>query len=127
MCRFSDSRMASTDHAAEDKLRKEEAEVRNTADTLVYQTEKQLREYGDQLTDDEKNDVESKLAALKEQLSGEDLEALKGATEALMTASQGYAQRMYEAAAQDAAAEEGGDVEDDEIVDAEIIDEDEES
>ena len=114
-------------HAAEDKLRKEEAEVRNTADTLVYQTEKQLREYGDQLTDDEKNDVESKLAALKEQLSGEDLEALKGATEALMTASQGYAQRMYEAAAQDAAAEEGGDVEDDEIVDAEIIDEDEES
>ena len=113
-------------HAAEDKLRKEEAEVRNTADTLVYQTEKQLREYGDQLTDDEKNDVESKLAALKEQLSGDDLEALKGATEALMTASQGYAQRMYEAAAQDAAADEGGVEDDDEIVDAEIIDEDEE-
>ena len=113
-------------HAAEDKLRKEEAEVRNTADTLVYQTEKQLREYGDQLTDDEKNDVESKLAALKEQLSGDDLEALKGATEALMTASQGYAQRMYEAAAQDAATDEGGVEDDDEIVDAEIIDEDEE-
>ncbi|MEM7288380.1 MAG: Hsp70 family protein, partial [Actinomycetota bacterium] len=114
-------------HAAEDKLRKEEAEVRNTADTLVYQTEKQLREYGDQLTDDEKNDVESKLASLKEQLSGDDLEALKGATEALMTASQGYAQRMYEAAAQDTADAEGAMDEDDEIVDAEIIDEDEES
>ena len=68
------------------------------------------------------------LAALKEQLSGDDLEALKGATEALMTASQGYAQRMYEAAAQDAGAADGGAPDDDdEIVDAEIIDEDEES
>lgn len=114
-------------HAAEDKLRKEEAEVRNTADTLVYQTEKQLREYGDKLTDDEKNDVESKLAELKEQLSGDDLDSLKNATEALMTASQGYAQRMYEAAAQDAAAAEGATADDDEIVDAEIIEEDEES
>jgi molecular chaperone DnaK len=112
-------------HAAEDKLRKEEAEIRNTADTLVYQTEKQLREHGDQLTDDEKTDVEAKLATLKEALGGEDIDGLKDATEALMTASQGYAQRMYEAAAQDAAAAEDLSTEDDDdIVDAEIIDED---
>ena len=113
-------------HAAEDKIRKEEAEIRNTADTLVYQTEKQLRDYGDQLTDDEKNDVEEKLAALKESLSGDDLEGLKNATQELMTSSQGYAQRMYEAAAQEAAAEDGSsDDDDDEIVDAEIVEEDE--
>ena len=113
-------------HAAEDAARREEAETRNTADTLVYQTEKQLREYGDKLTDDEKTDVEAKLATVKEALGGDDIEQLKGATEALMTASQGFAQRMYEAAAQDAAAE--GDSEtivDDDIVDAEIIEEDE--
>ncbi len=111
-------------HAAEDKLRREEAEIRNTADTLLYQTEKQLREYGDQLTDDEKEDVETKLAALKEALPGDDLDRLKDTTEQLMTASQGFAQRMYEAAAENAeGAEDVGDSDDD-IVDAEIIEED---
>ncbi len=113
-------------HASEDHARKEEAEVRNSADTLLYQTEKQLREYGDQLTDDEKTDVEAGLAALKEALSGDDIEALKTATENLMTSSQGFAQRMYEAAAQQAAAGEQaeGIDDEDEIVDAEIVDED---
>ena len=53
-------------HAAEDKKRREEAEVRNSADTLVYQTEKLLRENGDKLTDDERSDVEAKLSATKE-------------------------------------------------------------
>jgi len=115
-------------HSAEDQKRKEEVEVRNSADTLVYQTEKQLREYGDELTDDEKNDVESGLATVKEALAGEDTEALKNATENLTTTSQGFAQRMYEAASQKAADEEDEVTvteDDDEIVDAEIIDEDE--
>ncbi len=113
-------------HAAEDKQRREEAEVRNTADTLMYQTEKQLREYADKLTADEKTDVEAKLAALKEALSGDDIEALRNRSEELMTASQGFAQRMYEAAAREAADAETVTVDDDddEIVDAEIIDED---
>ena len=113
-------------HASEDKLRRDEAEARNTADTLVYQTEKQLREYGDKLTDDEKNDVETKLAAVKESLGGDDTEQLRSTTEDLMTASQGFAQRMYEEAAGAEANVDDMTVADDDdgIVDAEIIDED---
>ncbi len=112
-------------HAAEDKQRREEAEARNSADTLVYQTEKLLRENGDKLTDDERTDVESKLAATKESLDGDDIERIKDTTEALMVASQGFAQRLYEQAASESdAAPDGSGAGDDDIVDAEIIDED---
>ncbi len=89
-------------HAEEDRRKKEEAEVRNTADTLVYQTEKLLKEQGDKISGEEKDAVEAKLTELKTALEGTDLEPIKGATEALMTASQGFAQRLYDAAAQDA-------------------------
>jgi molecular chaperone DnaK len=114
-------------HAAEDAKRREEAEVRNNADTLLYQTEKLVRESGDKLTDDEKSDVEDKLTVLKEALNGTDVEAIKDSTEALMTSSQGFSQRLYEAAA--AESSEGDEASgsasvDDDIVDAEIIDED---
>ena len=116
-------------HAAEDKKRREEAEIRNSADTLVYQTEKLIRENDEKLTADEKGDLEGSLATLKEALNGEDLDDIKDKTEALMTSSQGFAQRLYEAAA---AESEGGESEgdagsDDDIVDAEIIDEDDEA
>src|SRR5205814_5076303 len=83
-------------HAEDDRRRKEEAEVRNNADTLAYQTEKLLREQGDKISGDEKERVESGLAQLKEAQSGTDLEAIKTATEALVTASQTFAQRLYE-------------------------------
>src|SRR3989449_6798763 len=79
-------------HAEEDRRRREEAEVRNNADTLVYSTEKVLREHGDKITGDEKDKVESALAALKEALAGSDVDAIKRATESLMTTSQGFAQ-----------------------------------
>src|SRR5881409_3568402 len=68
-------------HAEEDRQRKEEAEVRNNADTLVYQTEKLLREQGDKISGDEKESVESALADLKTALAGTDVEAIKNATE----------------------------------------------
>ena len=113
-------------HAEEDRKRKEEAEVRNTADTLVYQTEKLLKDQADSVSDDEKATIEEKLAEVRSALEGTDVEAIKSATEALMTASQEFGQRLYEAAAQaereSAAAESTPD--DDEVVDAEIIDED---
>ncbi|MCY3850120.1 MAG: molecular chaperone DnaK [Acidimicrobiaceae bacterium] len=113
-------------HAEEDRKRKEEAEVRNTADTLVYQTEKLLQDQADAVSDDEKEAIEAKLADVRSALEGADVEAIKSATEALMTASQEFGQRLYEAAAQaereSAAAESTPD--DDEVVDAEIIDED---
>jgi len=114
-------------HAEEDRKRREEAEVRNNADTLVYQTEKLLREQGDKLEGDEKDQVETHLASLKSALGGSDVEAIKSATEALMTSSQGFTQRLYEAAAQaDREAAGGGGSEaqgsDDDVVDAEIVD-----
>src|ERR1700704_254328 len=72
-------------HAEEDRRRREEAEVRNNADTLVYQTEKLLREQGDKLEGEEKDKVESALAALKEALAGNDVNAMKTATEGLVS------------------------------------------
>ena len=112
-------------HANEDRERREEAEARNSADSLLYQTEKMVRENEDKITDDEKADVEEKIASLKEALEGEgtNLEAIKEAAENLNTASQGFAQRLYEAAAQ----QESNDETDgsDDIIDAEIIDEEE--
>ena len=114
-------------HAEEDRKRKEAAEIRNTADTLVYQTEKLLKDQAGNVTDDEKSTIEAKLADVRSALDGADLEAIKNATEALMSAGQEFGQRLYEAAAaQEREAEAGaGMPADNEVVDAEIIDEDE--
>ena len=123
-------------HADEDRQRREEAEVRNNADSLVYQTETVLREQGDNVSADEKAAVEQPLADLKTALEGNDNDAIKTATETLMSASQAFSQKLYEAASKDANAagssasgQETGDtgagaVDDDDIVDAEVVDED---
>jgi len=116
-------------HADEDRLRKEQVETRNNADNAVYQTEKLLIDQGEELTDDEKSDVEVKLAALKETLTNEEAsnETISEETEALMAASQEFGQRLYEAAAQKAEAEGSDEAtesgSDDDVVDAEIVDE----
>jgi molecular chaperone DnaK len=111
-------------HADDDRRRKEEAEIRNNADSLVYRTEKLLKDEGDKFTGDEKDKVEAGLKSVKDALAGTDLEAIKTATEALLTASQSFAQRLYEqAASQDAAATGSAPANDDEVVDAEIVDE----
>jgi len=121
-------------HADEDRKRREEAEVRNNADTLVYQTEKLLREQGEKITGDEKDKVEAGLKELKDALGGSDVEAIKRATEVLVTASQTFAQRLYDQASQEQAASGGaggpgaeGTSSDDDVVDAEIVDEGEQS
>src|SRR5215216_706631 len=87
-------------HAEEDRRRREEAEVRNNGDTLVYQTEKVLREQGEKVTGSEKEAVESALSELKEALAGDDVDRIRRGTEALMTASQTFSARLYEAASQ---------------------------
>jgi molecular chaperone DnaK len=112
-------------HAEEDSRRRAEAEVRNNGDTLVYQTEKLLREQGEKLEGDEKTQVEEHLAALKTALAGTDVDAIKSTTEALMTSSQGFTQRLYEAAAQADREATGAASQpsDDDVVDAEIVDE----
>src|SRR6202165_2548561 len=71
-------------HAEDDRARREEAEVRNSADSIVYQTEKVLRDQGDKVSADERAAVEGPLKALKDALAGSDLEAIKRATETLV-------------------------------------------
>ena len=116
-------------HAEDDKKRREEAEVRNNADSLVYQTEKVLREQGDKLTAEDKSAVEGPLADLRSALNGSDTDTIKNATEKLMTASQAFSQKLYEAASRDAnaagtsASGQQSGTNDSDIVDAEIVDE----
>jgi molecular chaperone DnaK len=117
-------------HAEEDRKRREEAEIRNNADSLVYQTEKVLRDQGDKVSADERAAVEGPLGDLKKALEGNDTTAIKSASDALMSASQAFSQKLYEAAARDSGAagtsasgQSGtGTVDDQEIVDAEIVD-----
>ena len=115
-------------HADEDRKRREEIDVRNNADNLAYQTEKLLKEQGEKVSDDERKDIEEKLAALKTALEGDDVAAVTAAQEELLTASQTFAQRLYEQASADAAAagdgpDDTGATVDDDVADAEIIDE----
>jgi len=122
-------------HAEEDRKRRDEAEVRNNADSLVYQTEKVLRDQGDNVSPDERAAVEQPLADLKKALEGGDVDAIKAASETLMSASQAFSQKLYEAAARDAnatgtsasgqdASTGAGAVDDEDIVEAEVVDDD---
>jgi len=93
--------------AAEDKKKKEEVEARNAADQMVYQTEKSMNEFGDKVTQADKDSVNPKLDALKEALKGTDVEAIKKAQEELQAAFYAVAERIYKeqgAAAQQAEA-----------------------
>ncbi len=110
-------------HAAEDARRREEAEVRNNADTLVYQTRKLLDEQGDSVAAADKEPVESVLAAASEALESDDLDAIRSATETLAAASSAFSQKLYESAAASTDAGAAGTGSDDDVVDAEIVDE----
>ncbi len=92
--------------AAEDKKKKEEVEARNAADQMVYQTEKSMNEFGDKVTQADKDSVNPKLEALKEALKGTDVEAIKKAQEELQTAFYAVAERIYKE--QGAAAQQAG-------------------
>jgi molecular chaperone DnaK len=115
-------------HAEEDRKRREEAEVRNNADSLVYQMEKVLRDNADKVDDDQKASVQGPLDELKAALNGNDISAIRAAHEKLMGASQAFSQSLYEKAAQETAAGtsasgQTGAAGDDDIIDAEIVDE----
>ena len=125
-------------HAEEDRQRREEAETRNNADSLVFQTEKLLKEQADNVSEDERQKIEEKLKALKDALAGSDVEAVKRGHEELLAASQEFAQRLYQQSAQSqqqegaagggTAGSAGGPSSapsDDEVADAEIVDDDE--
>jgi molecular chaperone DnaK len=112
-------------HADEDRQRREEVEIRNTGESLVYSTEKFIKENEDKLPEDTRGEVESALAELKTTLEGSDMDAIKAATEKAATASQALGAAMYAQNAPSGAAEEPEFVDDEAVVDAEIVDEDE--
>ncbi|MBP7632710.1 molecular chaperone DnaK [Candidatus Ozemobacteraceae bacterium] len=117
-------------HAAEDERRKAAIESRNKAETLVYTTEKSLREMGDKIPAAEKSEIEAKLGDLKKALEGGDAEVIDKAAEALTSASHKMAEQMYkQAAAAQTGAGCGGNcgpkpgpeaTEDEKVVDAEF-------
>jgi molecular chaperone DnaK len=121
-------------HAEEDRQRREEVEFRNTADSLVFQTEKLLKEQGDKVQPAEREQIEAALKELKDALAGTDIAPVKAAHEKLVSASQEFAQRLYQAASAEQAAGAAGGAggasgasasSDDDIAEAEIVDDDE--
>jgi molecular chaperone DnaK len=121
-------------HAEDDRRRREEAEVRNQADSLVYQSERMLKDQASSFSGDQKGQVEADLTSLKEALAGSDTEAIKTATEKLAVGVQELGKQLYEQAAAAGAGDgssggpssdpaSGGVGSDDEVVDAEIVDE----
>ncbi|MDD5747175.1 MAG: molecular chaperone DnaK, partial [Candidatus Omnitrophica bacterium] len=94
--------------AEADKKKKEEVETRNQADNLVYSTEKSLKDFGDKVDGQDKENIEKKAAVLKEALKGSDIDAIKKATEELTQASHKLAEAVYKAqAAQQQAGAQG--------------------
>ena len=110
--------------SAEDKKRKEEVDVRNEADQMVYQIEKSMTDFGDKVTEDDKAKVQPKLDALKEALKGTDIEAIKTAKDELQKEFYEVAGKIYQAQGAAAGAAEGAAPQQDNgPVDGEVIDE----
>jgi molecular chaperone DnaK len=114
-------------HADEDLKKKEEAEVRNTADSLVYGTEKTLTDLGDKVPEETRTDVEAAVAGLKTALEGDDTEAISTAMSALQEKSYKLAEIVYQEASDEQGAEGGAGegAGDEEVADYEVVDEDE--
>jgi molecular chaperone DnaK len=124
-------------HAEEDRQRREEADTRNTADSMVYRCEKFIRDTGDKIPGDEKTRLEAALKEAKDALAGTDMEAITRTSEALGMAFSAAGEKAYQAADPGSADGGAGDGmggsgsaaggssagNDDEIVDAEIVDE----
>ncbi|MDH5682067.1 MAG: molecular chaperone DnaK [Spirochaetota bacterium] len=122
-------------HAEDDKKEREKAELRNNADNLVYQTEKMLTEYGDKVSDADKENINKEIEATKKALESDNAEELKSATERLTQATHKLSQTVYEQAAQQqgqqqpgndgASGQENASQKDETVVDAdyEVVDE----
>lgn len=119
-------------HAEEDKKRREGVETKNQAESMIHTTEKTLSENADKLSAEDKSQIETDLAALKEVVAGDDLEAIKAKTDALMQSSMKLGEALYKAQSEAAAAEgtssqgteNGADEEKPTVVDAEFSEED---
>jgi molecular chaperone DnaK len=96
-------------HTDEDKKRRKTAEAKNQADSLIYQTEKNLSEHGDKIAAEDKTKIEEAIAALKKAMEGTDPEAIESATQTLTTASHKLAEEMYKKASASTASGNGAD------------------
>ncbi|MHA4852697.1 molecular chaperone DnaK [Rhodococcus sp. MSC1_016] len=114
-------------HAAEDSRRREEAETRNQAESLVYQTEKFIKDNEDKVPEDVKGKVRSAIKEVQDALAGTDIGAVKSAVEKLATESQSLGQAMYDTQAQQGGAPGGdgttGSDGSEQVFDAEVVDE----
>mgnify|MGYP000243867051 CR=1 FL=1 len=114
------------EHAAEDKLRREEAETRNQAEQMAYSTEKLIKDNENKLPEDVKTEVQADVDELKAALAGEDAAAVKEASEKLATSSQKLGEAIY--ANQPAEGEEEASTEaDEDVVDAEVVEDEEQT
>ena len=113
------------EHAEEDSQKREEVETRNSADSLLYSTERSLSEYGDKISEEDRNEVQSAIEKLRETLNGNDIEAIKAETEALTQASHKLAEAMYAQATAESEATAEAETSDETVVDAEaeVVDE----
>jgi molecular chaperone DnaK len=114
-------------HAEEDRQRREEADVRNNADNLVYSIERSLKDVDGKVDPNTKLEIEQAIKEAKEALAGGDIEEIKRKQENLMTASHKLSEVLYSQAAQQQEASSSGatDTDDDLVEDAEVVDEDE--
>lgn len=120
-------------HAEEDKKRREETDLRNSAEQTVYAMEKMLKENEDKVSEDVAAPVREAIDAVKKALDGDDIEKVKSAMEDLNAKAQKIGEAIYAAAAAEQAGSEGeagtegsasGNGEDDDIIDAEVVDDD---
>jgi molecular chaperone DnaK len=112
-------------HAEEDRQRREEADVRNNADNLVYSIERSLKDVDGKVDPNTKLEIEQAIKEAKEALAGGDIEEIKRKQENLMTASHKLSEVLYSQAAQQQEASSAGATDDDLVEDAEVVDEDE--
>jgi molecular chaperone DnaK len=109
------------EHAAEDKKRREEQDLKNTAEQMAYQTEKLIKDNEEKLPEEVKTEVQADVDALKAALAGDDIDAIKSANEKLATSAQKLGEAIYANTSEDAPAEPEASSED--VVDAEVVDE----
>jgi molecular chaperone DnaK len=117
-------------HADEDRKQRELAEARNLAESLAYQSEKQVEELGDKLEAENKEEIEGAIKGVREALESESKEEIDAKTEALTAAMTKVSEQIYAAAQEEAAASsgdgaaaEGDSSGEEEVVDAEVVDE----
>jgi molecular chaperone DnaK len=114
-------------HAAEDKKRRETVEAKNQGESLIHATEKSLKDYGDKVSEGDRQGIETAIEALKQALAGDDVEVVKARTTDLMQASMKLGEAMYQAAQAggEGAAPEGEAEKKDDVIDADFQEVDE--